>query len=51
MENQNNQQLVISKKIMVAMSGGIDSTFAALLLKQTGYDIAGITMFFRFPSN
>jgi tRNA-uridine 2-sulfurtransferase len=31
-------------KVMVAMSGGIDSTVAALMLHQEGYDVVGITM-------
>ncbi len=32
------------KKVLVAMSGGIDSTVAAALLLQQGYEVAGITM-------
>ena len=31
-------------KVLVAMSGGIDSSIAALMLHEEGYEVIGITM-------
>ena len=36
----------MSKRVLIGMSGGIDSTVAAILLQEQGYELVGLIIHF-----
>ena len=41
---KNKEKVAENRKVIIGMSGGVDSSVAAYLLQQQGYDVVGLTM-------